>query len=118
MNRTDLPLLEQSSAPFDLETFVKEAATRNQHTLEAFTLPFPKAPDRWLSHDQCRPRPVECTVEDEGGLSWLIGATIDLRFTRALLAPYYAKVLYAARTASERTNRNAQEVIDNSRLST
>ena len=93
MNRTNLPLLEQSIAPFDLETFVKEAATLNQSTLEAFTLPFPKAPDRWLSHYQFRPRPVGFTVEGEveGGLSWLIGATIDLRFTRSLFAPYYSK---------------------------
>jgi len=92
MNRTNLPLLEQSIAPFDLETLVKEAATLNQSTLEAFTLSFPKAPDRWLSHDQFRPRSVECTVEGEGegGLSGLMGATIDLRFTRSLFAPYYA----------------------------
>jgi hypothetical protein len=27
----------------------------------------------------------------EGSLSWLIGATIDLSFTRALFAPYYSK---------------------------
>jgi hypothetical protein len=69
---------------------VNEAVTLHQHTLEAFTLPFPKAPDRRLSHDEFRPRPIEFTAEGEveGGLSWLIGSTIDLRFTRALLAPY------------------------------
>jgi hypothetical protein len=72
---------------------VNEATTLNQRTLEAFTLPSPKAPDRWLFHDQFRPRPIEFTAEGEveGGLSWLIGSTIDLRFTRALFAPSYSK---------------------------
>ena len=84
---------QEHIAPFDLETFVKEAATLNQRTLEAFTIPFPKAPNRWLSHYQFKPRPIEFTPagEVEGGLSWLIGATIDVRFTRALFAPYYSK---------------------------
>ena len=93
MSRTKLPLSQEHIAPFDLETFVNEAATLNQRALETFTRPFPKAPDRWLSHDQFRPRPIEFTAagEVEGGLSWLIGATIDLRFTRALFAPYYSK---------------------------
>ena len=38
----------------------------------------------------CRPRPLACTAAGEvaGGRSWLRGATIDLRCTRALLAPY------------------------------
>lgn len=93
MSRKELPLPQEFIAPFDLETFVNEAAKLNQRTLEAFTLPFPKAPDRWLSHYEFKPRPIECTAEGEveGGLSWLIGATIDLRFTRALFAPYYSK---------------------------
>jgi len=93
MSRTNLPLLQESIAPFDLEAFMQEAATQNQRAREAFTLPFPKAPDRWLSHYQFRPRPIEFTVEGEveGGLSWLMGATIDLSFTRALFAPYYSK---------------------------
>ena len=93
MNRTKLPLLQERIALFDLEAFVKEAAALNQRTLEAFTLPFPKAPDRWLSHYQFRPRPIEFTVEGEveGGLSWLMGSTIDVSFTRSLFAPYYSK---------------------------
>ena len=93
MSRKELPLPQEYIAPFDLEAFVKEATQLHQRTLEAFTLPFPKAPDRWLSHDQFRPRPIDCTLEGEveGGLSWLIGATIDLRFTRSLFAPYYSK---------------------------
>jgi len=67
---------------------VNEAATRNQRTWETCTLPFPKAPARWLSHDHCWPRPIDCTAEGdgEGGLRWLIGATIALRCTRALCA--------------------------------
>ena len=93
MSRTKLPLSQERIAPFDLEAFVTEASKLNQRALESFTLPFPNAPDRWLSHDQFRPRPLEFTAEGEveGGLSWLLGATIDLSFTRALFAPYYSK---------------------------
>jgi hypothetical protein len=93
MSRTKLPLRQERIAPFDLEAFVKEAAELNQRTLEAFTLPFPKAPNRWLSHYQFRPRPIEFTAEGEveGGLSWLMGSTIDVSFTRSLFAPYYSK---------------------------
>lgn len=93
MSRKELPLPPEHRRPFDLETFVKEAAPLNQRTLEAFTTPCPKTPDRWLSHDQCRPHPIACTAagEVEGGLSWLMGATIDLSFTRALFAPYSSK---------------------------
>jgi hypothetical protein len=86
-------LSQERIAPFDLGAFVNAAATLNQRNLETFTTPFPKGPDRWLSHDHFQPRPIAFTAEGEveGGLSWLIGATIDLRFTRALLAPYYSK---------------------------
>jgi hypothetical protein len=93
MSRKELLLSQEHLKSFDLETFVNEAATLNQRTLEIYTRPFPKAPDRWLSHYHFRPRPIEFTAEGEveGGLSWLIGATIDLSFTRALFAPYYSK---------------------------
>ena len=93
MSRKELPLRQEHIAPFDLETFVQEATTLNQRILEVFVLPFPKAPDRWLSHYQFRPRPIEFTAEGEveGGLSWLIGSTIDMSFTRSLFAPYYSK---------------------------
>ena len=65
------------------------ASQLHQRALASFTLPLPKAPDRWLSHDQFRPRPLECTAAGEGeGLSGLRGATMDLSCTRALLAPY------------------------------
>ena len=93
MSRTKLPLSQERIAPFDLEAFVHAAATLNQHTLETFTTPFPKGPERWLSHYHFQPRPIEFTAEGEveGGLSWLLGATVDLSFTRALFAPYYSK---------------------------
>jgi hypothetical protein len=93
MSRTTLPLSQARIAPFDLEALVSAATPLNQRTLESFTTPFPKSPDRWLSHDQFTPRPIEFTPEGavEGGRSWLLGATIDLSFTRALLAPYYSK---------------------------
>jgi hypothetical protein len=93
MSRKELSFSQEHIAPFDLEAFVNEAAKLNQRTRETFTLPFPKAPDRWLSHYQFRPRPLEFTAvgEVEGGLSWLIGSTIDVSFTRALFAPYYSR---------------------------
>lgn len=93
MSRTKLPFSQERITPFDLEAFVQAAATLNQRVLDVFTTPFPKAPDRWLSHYHFRPRPIEFTGEGEveGGLSWLLGATIDLSFTRALFAPYYSK---------------------------
>jgi hypothetical protein len=50
MSRTRLPLSQERIAPFDLEALVNEAATLNQRALNAFTTPFPKAPNRWLSH--------------------------------------------------------------------
>jgi hypothetical protein len=86
-------LSQERIAPFDLETFVHEAVKLNQRTLEDFTTPFPKDPDRWLSHYHFKPRLIEFTAagEVEGGISGLIGATIDLSFTRALFAPYYSK---------------------------
>jgi len=81
-------LSQEPIAPCDLEAFVHEAATRKQRSLEAFTVPFPKDPDRWLSHDPCKPRPLACTAAGavEGGRSGLTGATRDLSCTRALFA--------------------------------
>jgi hypothetical protein len=76
---------------FDLEAFMTHAKAFNQQPLEACTTPFPKAPSRWLSHDQFTPRPLVLTREGNvnGGLSWLIGTTIDCSFTRALCASHY-----------------------------
>jgi hypothetical protein len=93
MSRTKLPLSQERITPVDLEAFVHAATTLNLRTVEDFTTPFPKSPDRWLSHYQCTPRLIALTAEGEveGGLSWLLGATIGLSFTRALFAPYYSK---------------------------
>jgi hypothetical protein len=76
---------------FDLDAFVSHADALNQHHRETFTTPFPKAPNRWLSHYHFTSRPLALTTEGdvEGGLGWLIGATIDLSFTRSLCAPHY-----------------------------
>jgi hypothetical protein len=53
--------------------------------------PFPKAPGRWLSHYEFIPQTIEFTPQGDvdGGLSWLVGATLDFSFTRALCAPHY-----------------------------
>ena len=93
MSRKERLVPQEHLRPFDLETCVHEAATLNQRTVETYTRPFPKAPERWRAHDYCRPRPIELTAEGEveGGLRGLLGATIDLRCTRALCAPYYSK---------------------------
>jgi hypothetical protein len=63
----------------------------NQHHREVFTTHFPKAPSRWLSHYHCTPRRMALTSEGDvdGGLSWLVGATIDFSFTRSLCASHY-----------------------------
>jgi hypothetical protein len=92
MSRNMLPLSPPQLTSFALETFMTQAAALNQRHAETYTTPFPKAPTRWLSHDNSRPRPIAFTSEGEveGGRSWLIGATIDLRFTRSLFAPSYA----------------------------
>jgi hypothetical protein len=75
----------------DLDAFVSHAATLNQHHRATFTTPFPKASSRWLSHYQCTLRPIALTAAGDvkGGLSWLVGATIDFGFTRSLCAPHY-----------------------------
>ena len=84
------PTPEQLTA-YDLDAFIAHAEVGNQHNRATFTTPFPKAPSRWISHYQFSPRPIAFTSEGDvdGGLSWLVGATIDLSFTRALCAPHY-----------------------------
>jgi len=91
MSRPLLSLSHDQLTPFDLEAFVSHADALNPHHLETFTTPFPKVPSRWLSHDQFTPRPIALTTEGDvdGGLSWLVGATIDFRFTRSICAPHY-----------------------------
>jgi hypothetical protein len=91
MSRPILSLSHEHLTSFALEAFVVHAEALNQHHLAACTTPFPKAPSRWLSHYQFTPRPIALTNagEVEGGLSWLVGATIDFSFTRAICAPHY-----------------------------
>ena len=92
MSRHILTLAHEHLTPFDLDAFVAHANALNQHNRKAFTTPFPKAPNRWLSHYEFTPRPMALTREGDvdGGLSWLIGATLDFSFTRALCAPHYS----------------------------
>jgi len=90
MERKEVPLTLEQLAPFDLDAFIHKATELNQRHAQTFTTPLPKAPSRWRSHYHFTPRPIALTTEGEveGGLSWLIGATIDLRFTRSICAPY------------------------------
>lgn len=87
-----LSLSPQPLTSFDLETFMTPTAALNQRNAETSTTPLPKAPTRWLSHDNYRPRPLAFTSEGEvaGGRRWRIGATIDLSFPRSLFASSYA----------------------------
>src|SRR5262245_14953790 len=91
MSRHSLSLSPEQLTAFDLDAFVAHAEALNQHNREAFTTPCPKAPSRWLSHYEFTPHPIELTSQGnvDGDLSWLVGTTLDLRFTRALWAPYY-----------------------------
>ena len=91
MSRHILSLSPEQRAAFDLDAFVTHADALNQHNRETFSTPFPKAPSRWLSHYQFIPHPIALTSQGDvdGGLSWLVGATLDCSFTRVLCAPHY-----------------------------
>jgi len=91
MSRHSLSLSPEQLTTFDLDAFIAHAELLNQHNRETLTTPFPKAPSRWLSHSAFIPHPIEFTSQGEvdGGLSWLVGATLDFSFTRALGAPHY-----------------------------
>ena len=91
MSRHILSLSDEQLTTFDLDVFVAHAEVLNQHNRDTFTAPFPKAPSRWLSHYEFTPHPIDFTSQGDvdGGLSWLVGATLDFSFTRALCAPYY-----------------------------
>ena len=93
MSRKELPLAGEKIRAFDLESLQEKAAELNRRHEEAFSTPFPKAPDRWLSRYQFEPRPIEFTPdgEVEGRLSWLMGSLFDFSFTRAVFAPHYGK---------------------------
>jgi hypothetical protein len=91
MSRHILSLSPEQLTAFDLDAFVAHAEQLNQHHRDTFTTAFPKAPSRWLSHYKFTPHALELTPEGDidGGFSWLIGATLDLSFTRALCASHY-----------------------------
>jgi hypothetical protein len=91
MSRRILSLSPGQLTAFDLDVFIAHAERLNQHNRETFITPFPKAPGRWLSHYEFTPQAIAFTSQGDvdGGLSWLVGATVDFSFTRALCAPYY-----------------------------
>lgn len=91
MNQPILSLTPEQLTSFDLDAFVAHADALNQLHCATCTTPFPKAPRRWLSHYHFTPRTLALTPQGdvEGGLSWLVGATIDFSFTRAICAPHY-----------------------------
>jgi hypothetical protein len=86
-----LSLSPQQRTAFDLDAFIAHAELLNQHHRDTFTTAFPKAPSRWLSHYAFAPHAIAFTSQGDvdGGLSWLVGATVDFSFTRALCAPSY-----------------------------
>ena len=91
MSRSMLALPPEQLTPFDLDAFIAHAEALNQHNRETFTTPFPTAANRWLSHYAFTPHPLALTSQGEvdGGLSWLVGVTLDFSFTRSLCATSY-----------------------------
>jgi hypothetical protein len=91
MDRKIIPVSQAQLTSFDLDAFVRQAEALNQQNRERFTNPFPKRPSRWISHYQFQPRPITFTEQGavEGGLSWLVGATLDFSFARDLCAESY-----------------------------
>jgi hypothetical protein len=91
MGRHILSLSHEQLTACDLDAFVAHAEALNQHNRETFSTPFPKAPSRWISRYEFTPHAIEFTSggDVDGGLSWLVGATLDFSFTRALCAPHY-----------------------------
>jgi hypothetical protein len=91
MSRSLLALAPDQLTAFDLEAFIAHAHALNQHNRITFTTPFPKASSRWLSHYEFTPQPIAFTSQGDvdGGLSWLVGVTLDFSFTRSLCAPSY-----------------------------
>src|SRR5262244_2051798 len=91
MSRSMLALSPDQLTAFDLDAFVAHAQALNQQNRNTFTTPFPKASSRWLSHYEFTPHPIEFPSQGDvdGGLSWLVGTTLDFSFTRSLCAPSY-----------------------------
>jgi hypothetical protein len=65
MSRHLLSFSPEQLTAFDLDAFVTHAEVLNQHNRETFTTPFPKAPSRWLSHDDFTPHPIELTSQGD-----------------------------------------------------
>ena len=86
-----LALSPDQLTAFDLDACVAHAQALNQHNRLTFTTPFPTASSRWLSHDEFTPHPITLTSQGDvdGGLSWLVGVTLDFSFTRSLCASAY-----------------------------
>jgi hypothetical protein len=91
MNRKLIPVSHPQLTSLDLEAFISQAEALNQRNQETFTTPFPKNPSRWISRYQFHPRPITFTDQGavEGGLSCLVGATLDFSFARDLCAGAY-----------------------------
>ena len=91
MTRKIIPVSHSLLTSLDLDAFVRQAKALNQQNREHFTTPFPKRPSRWISHYQFQPRPITFTDKGaiEGGLSWLVGATLDFSFARDLCSGAY-----------------------------
>ena len=91
MSRHILSLSHDHLTACDLNAFIAHAEALNQHNRDIFTTPFPKAPSRWISRYAFTPHPIALTSQGDvdGGLSWLVGTTLDFSFTRALCAPSY-----------------------------
>ena len=85
-----LSLSPEQLPALHLDAFIAHAELLNQHHRDTCATPFPKAPSRWLSPDEFMPRPMALTSQGDvdGGRSWLVGATLDFSFTRALGAPH------------------------------
>ena len=89
MSRKELPLPQEHIAPFDLEAFVNEAAKLNQRTRRPSPSPSRRPPTagcRTTTSGRARSS-SRLQGEVEGGLSWLIGATIDLQLHPRPLCP-------------------------------
>ena len=91
MSRSIVSLPTEQLTPFALDAFIAQAEVLNEQNRQTFTTPFPKASSGWLSHYEFTPYPIVFTSQGDvdGSLSWLVGATLDLSFTRALCAPHY-----------------------------
>ena len=86
-----LALSPDQLTAFDLDAFIAHAQALNQHNRLTFTTPCPKAASRWLSHYEFTPHPIALTSQGDvdGGLSWLVGVTLDCSFARSLCAASY-----------------------------